>query len=300
MLGSIGIAAFAPAFTTSGLPAATTIVDRSSQIREQALTALQELREIGVEAVAQSLRHVIQSPSLDVLRSVVAFLGQPTSGSFANAVAKLWGPVAEAYAKQPDPNAALGPAVDIQMKPLLQQLDTVLGAINQLAAAPTVDQLSATIGVLSQPQAGMLGPKLAHNSTWCWPFSPLPPRAPCPQPTEARTIMMPFVWIFLGGAIGAFVSSRVSKTVTLGVAVAAAAAVRAKLSPQAQAEFDDALNSLSADEVIAMFSPSRHDELQHVASLLNQQAVVQPTPALPPAADAAAGYWPPRYYYLGH
>ena len=112
--------------------------------------------------------------------------------------------------------------------------------------------------------------------------------------------MMPFVWIFLGGAIGAFVSSRVSKTVTLGVAVAAAAAVRAKLSPQAQAEFDDALNSLSADEVIAMFSPSRHDELQHVASLLNQQAVVQPTPALPPAADAAAGYWPPRYYYLGH
>ena len=163
VLGSIGIAAFAPAFTTSGLPAATTIVDRSSQIREQALTALQELREIGVEAVAQSLRHVIQSPSLDVLRSVVAFLGQPTSGSFANAVAKLWGPVAEAYAKQPDPNAALGPAVDIQMKPLLQQLDTVLGAINQLAAAPTVDQLSATIGVLSQPQAGMLGPKLAQQ-----------------------------------------------------------------------------------------------------------------------------------------
>ena len=92
--------------------------------------------------------------------------------------------------------------------------------------------------------------------------------------------MMPFVWFFLGGAVGAYVSSRVSKTVTLGVAVAAAAAVRAKLSPAAQAEFDDALNTLSAEEVIAMFSPSRHDELQHVASLLNQQTLVQP--AAPP------------------
>jgi len=163
-LGQIGFAAFAPAFTTGALAdAPIPIVDRSAQIREQALRALQELRDIGVEAVSQSLRHVIGDPTLTTLRSVVAFLAQPTSGIFANTVAKLWGPVAEAYAKQADPNAALAPAVDIQMKPLLQQLDTVLGAINQLAATPTVDQLHATVGMLSQPQAGSLGPKLAQQ-----------------------------------------------------------------------------------------------------------------------------------------
>jgi hypothetical protein len=113
---------------------------------------------------------------------------------------------------------------------------------------------------------------------------------------------MPFVWFFLGGAAGAYVSSRVSKTVTLGVAVAAAAAVRQKLSPAAQAEFDDALNSLSADEVIAMFSPTRRDDLQHVASLLNQQALVDRPSQMLPAAAAAGydSYWPPRYGYLGH
>ena len=97
------------------------------------------------------------------LRSAVSFLAAPASGSFANAVAKLWAPVAEAYAQQPDPNTALKPAVDIQMTPLLQQLDTVLSAIHQLAATPTVDQLNATIGVLSHPQAGSLGPKLAQQ-----------------------------------------------------------------------------------------------------------------------------------------
>jgi peptidoglycan hydrolase-like protein with peptidoglycan-binding domain len=162
-LGQIGISAFVPATETGGLSAASgPLVDRSAQIQQQALGALLQLREIGVTAVAESLRHLLAEPSVANLHQAVAFLATPSSGAFANQVAALWKPVLDSYAAAPDPDAALRAAIPSQMAPLLAQVDGVLTAINQLAAYPTVDNLSRTVSSLSRPEAGALGAKIAQ------------------------------------------------------------------------------------------------------------------------------------------
>ena len=164
---SIGVPAFAPplpAVLTGALSAAPSpqVADRSAEIRQQALFALHELREIGVTAVADSLRHLLSDPSVANLRQIVTFLKMPSTGAFANQVSALWAPVLDGYLRQPDPDGALRAAIPAQMTPLLSQLDAVLGAVNGLAATATVDNLNATVAMLSQPQAGPLGRKIAQ------------------------------------------------------------------------------------------------------------------------------------------
>jgi len=157
----IGIPAYVPAASTGALQSADEKPDRAAQIKWQALSALHELREIGLTAVADSLRHLLSEPTLDNLRRSVAFLALPTSGSFANQVASMWAPVLDGYSKQHDPDAALRANVPAQLSPLLAQTDAVLGAVNQLAANPTVDNLSMTITKLTGPQGGPLGANIA-------------------------------------------------------------------------------------------------------------------------------------------
>ena len=152
------------AVLTGALSAAPSpqVADRSAEIRQQALFALHELREIGVTAVADSLRHLLSDPSVANLRQIVTFLKMPSTGAFANQVSALWAPVLDGYLRQPDPDGALRAAIPAQMTPLLSQLDAVLGAVNGLAATATVDNLNATVAMLSQPQAGPLGRKIAQ------------------------------------------------------------------------------------------------------------------------------------------
>ena len=159
----IGIPASAPstvASTGARPEAPAPIADRSAQIKQQALSALHELREIGLTAVAETLRHLVNDPSVDNLRKAIGFLRLPNSGVFANQVATLWAPVLDTYSKQADADGALRANLPGQMAPLLTQVDTVLGAVNQLAATPTVDNLTATIARLSG-QGGPLGVNLA-------------------------------------------------------------------------------------------------------------------------------------------
>ena len=160
-LVQMGIPAIASTAATGAAPVTTPVVDRSAQIRQQAVSALQELRGIGLPVVADSLRHLLSEPSIDNLRRAVAFLKLPTSGVFANQVAALWEPVLAAYSAQPDPDGALRASVPGQMTPLLTQVDTVLGAVTRLAETPTVDGLSATIAKLLGPQGGALGANIA-------------------------------------------------------------------------------------------------------------------------------------------
>jgi len=155
----IGIPANAPSIVAS-TGAAAPIADRAAQIKQQALSAMHELREIGLTAVADTLRHLVSAPSIDNLRKAVGFLHLPNSGVFANQVATLWAPVLDAYSKQADPEGALRANLPGQMAPLLTQVDTVLDAVKQLAATPTVDNLTATIARLSD-QGGPLGVNLA-------------------------------------------------------------------------------------------------------------------------------------------
>jgi len=168
VLGLMGVATFVPSATTSGVglsgapPASpATAVDRAGQIRQHALTALGELQHIGLPAVADALRSLLANPTIDGMSAAIATLGAPGAGSFANQVASLWKPALDAYRSQPDPAAALRSAIAAQMAPLLSQIDVVLGGIQGLAAAPTVDHLSATIAALLGPQGGALGAKVA-------------------------------------------------------------------------------------------------------------------------------------------
>jgi len=155
-LGQIGIPAFVPAASAGAAH------DRADEIKRQALGALYELREIGVTAVRDSLRRIIAEPHIATLYQLIGFLGQPDTGKFANQVAELWkGPYA-AYVSQPNPDAALAGAVQVQMMPLLTQVENVLNTLNHLATSPTVDNLSNAIGTLSQPQSGPLGTKVAE------------------------------------------------------------------------------------------------------------------------------------------
>lgn len=155
-LGQIGIPAFVPAASAGAAH------DRADEIKRQALGALYELREIGVTAVRDSLRRIIAEPHIATLYQLIGFLGQPDTGKFANQVAELWkGPYA-AYVAQPNPDAALAAAVQVQMMPLLTQVENVLNTLNHLATSPTVDNLNGAIGTLSQPQSGPLGAKVAE------------------------------------------------------------------------------------------------------------------------------------------
>jgi peptidoglycan hydrolase-like protein with peptidoglycan-binding domain len=167
VLGLLGIATFVPAVATTtgaGAPlAAGPAVDRSTQIQQQAVRALTELRAIGLPAVANALRHVLGDPSMDALRRALTSLSVSTSGVFANQIAALWKPVLDGFALQPDPDAALRAALPAQLAPLLTQLDAVLGSVTELASSPTVDQLRATVAVLLGPQGGALGAKLAQS-----------------------------------------------------------------------------------------------------------------------------------------
>ena len=156
LLNQIGVSAYAPQaghrqHAAGALPTATpALVDRSTQIRNEALRGLAELRAIGVNQVADSMRYLVSSPTVDGLRSVVTNLSQPNAGTFANSVAALWKPALDWYGMQRDPNAAFQPSVHSQIAPLLSQLDTVLSALGQLAATPSVDNLNTTVARLSQ------------------------------------------------------------------------------------------------------------------------------------------------------
>jgi peptidoglycan hydrolase-like protein with peptidoglycan-binding domain len=157
LLNQIGVSAYAPQggprqHATGALPSATpALVDRSTQIRNEALRGLAELRSIGVNQVADSMRYLVNNaPTVDGLRSVVTNLSQPNAGTFANSVAALWKPALDWYGMQRDPNAAFQPSVQTQIAPLLSQLDTVLSALGQLAATPSVDNLNTTVARLSQ------------------------------------------------------------------------------------------------------------------------------------------------------
>lgn len=157
LLNQIGVSAYAPQaappsrqYTAGAMPSAMPmLVDRSTQIRNEALRGLAELRAIGVNQVAESMRYLVTNPSVDGLRSIVTTLSQPNAGTFANSVAALWKPALDWYNMQPDPNAAFRPSVQSQIAPLLSQLDTVLSALGQLAATPSVDNLNATVARLS-------------------------------------------------------------------------------------------------------------------------------------------------------
>lgn len=158
-----GVPAFAPAATAGALPSTPPpVIDRSAQIRQQAVEALQQLHQIGLNAVADVLRRLLGEPTLENLNQAIAFLKLPTTGVFAHQVAALWQPVLDSYLRQPDPNAALRAALPAQMTPLLNQVDTVLGAVRQLANAPTVDTLSVTIAKLVGPEGGALGAQIAR------------------------------------------------------------------------------------------------------------------------------------------
>jgi len=161
LLGQVGVSAYAPSASqphvaTAGLPeGAAPTVDRDAQIRKVALGCLAELRHAGVNQVGDSMRYLVSTPSVDGLRAVVMNLGQPNAGGFANSVAQLWKPSLDYYMMQPDPNAAFAPEVPSKIVPLLSQVDAVLSALGQLAATPTVDNLSATVSRLSQTQGGI-------------------------------------------------------------------------------------------------------------------------------------------------
>jgi peptidoglycan hydrolase-like protein with peptidoglycan-binding domain len=161
LLGQVGVSAYSPSAAhghaaTGGLrEGAPPTVDRDAQIRKVALGCLAELRHAGVNQVGDSMRYLVSTPSVDGLRAVVTNLGQQNAGGFANSVAQLWKPSLDYYMMQPNPNAAFGPEVQSKIIPLLSQVDAVLSALGQLAATPTVDNLSATVSRLSQTQGGI-------------------------------------------------------------------------------------------------------------------------------------------------
>jgi hypothetical protein len=89
--------------------------------------------------------------------------------------------------------------------------------------------------------------------------------------------MVPFVWFLLGGAAGAALTAKAAVVVGTNVAfagagagLAAVAAVRKKLSPQAQFEFDTAFAGLTPEEVLAVVNNDRDADATRISQIARQ------------------------------
>jgi hypothetical protein len=89
--------------------------------------------------------------------------------------------------------------------------------------------------------------------------------------------MAPFLWFVLGGAAGAVVGAKATALAAgavgiMGgtVVVAGVAAIRKKLSPEAQAEFDVAFASLTPDEVNSVLENNLDPDAARIVAIAVQ------------------------------
>jgi hypothetical protein len=116
--------------------------------------------------------------------------------------------------------------------------------------------------------------------------------------------MAPVLWFLLGGAAGAALTAKVATVVGVGSAMAgsvvAVAAIRKKLSPQAQAEFDAAFAGLTPEQVLAVVNNEHDPDVVRLGQIVRQQlahreqwmAMLRESPhAVPSQLHATAGAW---------
>jgi len=121
--------------------------------------------------------------------------------------------------------------------------------------------------------------------------------------------MAPFLWFLLGGVAGGYVGSKVGLTLGVigggaagaGLSLATAAAIRKRLSPHAQAEFDAAMVGLTPEEVSAVLAADDDEDLKRIMGVAeihwkNRQAWVAHLKNVRPQAHAAGALWTSHGY----
>jgi len=88
--------------------------------------------------------------------------------------------------------------------------------------------------------------------------------------------MAPFLWFLIGGAAGGYLGSKAGLAVGAlaggGAVFVSAAAIRKKLSPQAQAEFDVAAESLTPEDLEAVLRNRNDPDLMRLAEVAKDRS----------------------------
>ena len=114
--------------------------------------------------------------------------------------------------------------------------------------------------------------------------------------------MAPVLWLLLGGAAGALITAKTATVVGRGLvlggagaALAAVSAIRKRLSPQAQAEFDAAFAGLTPEQVLAVINSEHDPDAMRIAQIAQQHLAHRDQWLAmfraPPRTAATAGAW---------